>query len=348
MTSKELRLESEKNNSQRLIVRDLMEVPDLDILEGQDVIQGLSFEPKSLPPKYFYDQKGSQLFDQICQLPEYYPTRTETAILERYGSAIAQTTGPCEIVELGSGSATKTRILLNAYTAAAYPLRYTPVDVSSTALVESSQQLLKEYPTLSIEGLVSTYEPALKALPVKHLSARMIVFIGSTIGNLRPDECNNFLARISKTLQPDDYFLLGLDLQKEISILEAAYNDSQGITAAFNLNMLRHLNRRFEGDFDLDAFAHIAYYNKQDNQIEMYLESVEAQIVRLKRLGLTIGFERGDGAASPSENRILSEISRKFNLADMEKALSSHQLSVVETFTDERQWFGLLLCQRRP
>ncbi len=303
------------------------------------MIEGLSSQPKSLPPKYFYDSKGSQLFDQICRLPEYYLTRTETAILERVGSAISQITGPCEIAELGSGSATKTRLLLDAYEAADYPLRYIPVDVSGSALTESSKLLLQGYPTLSIYGLVSTYETALKALPPKSLPARMIAFIGSTIGNLRPDECGDLLARISGTLDPGDYFLLGLDLQKEISVLESAYNDSQGVTAAFNLNMLSHLNQRFEGDFKLNNFAHVAQYNKQDNQIEMYLSSLEAQTAWLNVLGLTVEFEEGD--------RILSEISRKFSLDEIKKTLSAHQLSVVQAFTDEKQWFGLLLCQRR-
>ena len=337
MTSNESRLELKKGESRRLIVRDLMEVAEFDVLAGQDVIEGLSSRPKSLPPKYFYDQKGSQLFDQICQLPEYYPTRIETAILKRCGSAIAQITGPCEIVELGSGSATKTRILLNAYEAVDYPLRYIPVDVSSSALSESSELLLQEYPTLSIYGLVSTYEPALKVLPAKQLPARMIVFIGSTIGNLRPSECSDFLAHISETLEPGDYFLLGLDLQKEISVLEAAYNDSQGITAAFNLNMLSHLNQQFEGDFESNNFAHIAQYNKSENQIEMYLKSLEAQTVWLKALGLTVEFEKGD--------RILSEISRKFDLKEMSHTLLDHQLNVLEAFTDDERWFGLLLCQ---
>lgn len=346
MTVNESRLELKKGDSRRLIVRDLMEAADPDVLMGQDVIEGLSSRPKSLPPKYFYDQRGSQLFDQICQLPEYYPTRTETAILKRCGSAIAQITGPCEIVELGSGSATKTRLLLNAYQAAGYPLRYIPVDVSSSALIESSDLLLQEYPALSIYGLVSTYEPALKALSAKQLPARMIAFIGSTIGNLRPNECNAFLADISQTLRPGGYFLLGLDLQKEISVLEAAYNDTQGVTAAFNLNMLSHLNQRFEGNFDLNNFAHVAQYNKQDNQIEMYLKSLKAQTVWLKALDFTVEFE-GDRAAAPAENRILSEISRKFSLDEMEETLSAHQLSVVEKFTDEKQWFGVLLCQRR-
>ena len=346
MTLKELGLELEKDKSQRLIICDLLEAGNSNALAGQDVIEGLSSLPKSVPPKYFYDLKGSQLFDRICQLPEYYLTRTETAILERVGSAIAQATGPCEIVELGSGSATKTRLLLSAYESANYPLRYIPVDVSGSALTESSKQLLQEYPTLSVYGLVSTYEPALKALPDKQLPARMVAFLGSTIGNLRPDECSDFLARISETLEPGDYFLLGLDLQKEISVLEAAYNDSQGVTAAFNLNMLGHLNQQFEGNFELNKFAHIAQYNKAENQIEMYLKSLEVQTVWLKALDLTVEFEKGNGVDSPSKDRILSEISRKFSREEMTHQLKSHQLNVLESFTDEKQWFGLLLCQR--
>ncbi|MEL7070239.1 MAG: L-histidine N(alpha)-methyltransferase [Cyanobacteria bacterium J06581_3] len=324
----------------RLVIRNLMSRSKSTDDTGQDVIAGLTAEPKSLPPKYFYDEKGSQLFEAICELPEYYPTRTETAILKAFSGAIAQKTGPCEIVELGSGSSTKTRILLDAYQAAHYPLRYLPVDVSDTMLSETANKLLHEYPRLSVHAFASTYEPALASLPDKQLPARMIGFIGSTIGNLRPAECAAFLDLISQTLEVGDYFLLGLDLQKESSILEAAYNDSQGITAAFNLNMLRHLNQRFEGDFDLNNFFHVAYYNKKENQIEMYLESKEIQTVRLVSLGLTVEFEKGD--------RILSEISRKFSLEGMARSLRKHKLNVIEQLTDEKQWFGLLLAQRTP
>ena len=305
---------------------------------GKDVIAGLLAKQKSLPPKYFYDQRGSELFEQICELPEYYPTRTETAILKEYSGAIAQKTGPCEIVELGSGSSTKSRILLDAYQALDYPLRYLPVDVSDTMLIESSKKLLKEYAEMSIGAIASTYEPALDALPPKQLPARMIAFIGSTIGNLQPDECEAFLEKISATLETGDYFLLGLDLQKEVSILEAAYNDAQSVTAAFNLNMLRHLNRQFKGNFNLNNFAHVALYNLQQNQIEMYLESLSAQTVRLETLDFTVEFEQGD--------RILSEISRKFSLEGMARSLSKHHLKVVNIFTDPHQWFGMMLCQK--
>ncbi|WP_038015430.1 L-histidine N(alpha)-methyltransferase [Synechococcus sp. PCC 7335] len=327
----------EQKDGQRVKIVNLLDSKDTGKL-GQDVVAGLCAHPRYLPPKYFYDERGSQLFEQICELPEYYPTRTETAILQTYGSAIAQATGPCEIVELGSGSSTKTRILLDAYQKASYPLRYLPVDVSDTMLRETADKLLQEYSGLSIYAISSTYESALKALPKKQFPARMIAFIGSTIGNLLPEECDRFLSRISETLEVSDYFLLGVDLQKEISVLESAYNDSQGITAAFNLNMLRHLNQKFEGNFDLSKFLHIAHYNKQANQIEMYLESMAAQTVRLETLELTVAFENGD--------RILSEISRKFDLEEMTRILASHQLNVIETFSDPRQWFGLLLCQR--
>ena len=335
---KESKLEAHPIEEKRLTISNLMEAISSMEKSGQDVVVGLSSNPKYLPPKYFYDEKGSRLFERICELPEYYPTRTETAILQVNGSAIAHATGPCEIVELGSGSSTKTRILLDAYQQASYPLRYLPIDVSDTMLTRTAKKLLQEYPHLSVHAIASTYESALQALPKKQLPARLIAFIGSTIGNLLLEECNQFLAHISNTLEAGDYFLLGVDLQKEIAVIEAAYNDSQGVTSAFNLNMLQHLNRRFEGNFDLEKFSHRACYNRKEKQIEMYLESATAQTVRLDALNITVPFEKGD--------RILSEISRKFDLAEITHTLASHRLNVIKTFTDQQQWFGLLLCQR--
>lgn len=321
--------------NERLTVLNLMEG---ETSSGEDVIAGLQSEPKSLPPKYFYDPLGSKLFEQICELPEYYLTRTETAILRQYAGAIATQTGPCEIIELGSGSSTKTRLLLDAYQAAGHPLRYLPVDVSDTMLTESAEQLLSEYPSLSIYALASTYELALDKLPSQELPARMVIFIGSTLGNFYPDERDALLNHVSNVLAPGDYFLLGLDLHKATDVLEAAYNDSEGVTAAFNLNMLRHLNWRFRSDFDVEQFAHVACYNEAEKQIEMYLESLAEQTVRLEALDLTVEFGKCD--------RILSEISRKFDLQEIRQTLLNHQLKTIETFTDEKQWFGLLLCQR--
>lgn len=307
-------------------------------IDGQDVIEGLTQVSKALPPKYFYDQQGSELFEQICHLPEYYLTRTETAILETYADSIVQLTGACELVELGSGSSTKTRILLNAYQAQNQPLSYIPIDVSGTMLEASAHKLLEEYAALNIHGLIGTYEPALKQLPTASLPTRMICFIGSTIGNLPPSDCQRFLAQVSAALKSGEFFLLGLDLHKDRSTLEAAYNDSESITAAFNLNMLSHLNWRFGGDFNLDNFAHVAFYNETQKQIEIYLESLQAQTITLKTLNLKAQFAKGE--------RLLSEISRKFELPQITTTLNHHSLEVVQTFTDPRQWFGLILARK--
>ncbi|MEO0457302.1 MAG: L-histidine N(alpha)-methyltransferase [Cyanobacteria bacterium P01_A01_bin.114] len=328
----------ETTPAERLHLDNLLDSEVANPTEGRDVLDGLTQTPKALPPKYFYDQRGSVLFEKICDLPEYYLTRTETAIFRQYSPEIVRLTGPCELAELGSGSATKTRILLDAYQAKGMPLRYIPIDVSDTMLKDSSQRLLEDYPGLKIHGLVSTYEPALNQLPPLTLPTRMLCFIGSTLGNLQPQECDRFLAQVSAALDPGQYFLLGLDLQKEKSLLEAAYNDSQGITAAFNLNMLAHLSWRFEGDFDLGNFAHVAFYNEEAHQIEIYLESLKAQTVHLKQLNLSVAFEKGE--------RLLSEISRKFNLSQMQENLAQHHLQVVHSFTDENEWFGLILCRR--
>ncbi len=332
------------DNSQRLQILDLIgTVSQNSIEEEQEVIAGLSSQPKHLPPKYFYDDRGSQLFEQICQLPEYYPTRTEVSILKENAGAITQITNhltnQCEIVELGSGSATKARILLDAYQATGHALRYIPIDVSKAALIESAQALLAEYPALSIQALAGTYERALENLPSPQFPQKLLCFLGSTIGNLSPTECSAFLNNIQAVLQPGDYFLLGLDLQKESSILEKAYNDSKGVTAKFNLNMLSHLNKKWEGNFNLDHFAHVAYYDPQQSQIEMHIESLKAQTVHLKKIAFSAHFAQGE--------RLRSEISRKFNLKDMAQLLKAHQLPVLKTFTDSNDWFGLLLCQRR-
>ncbi|MBD2330124.1 L-histidine N(alpha)-methyltransferase [Alkalinema sp. FACHB-956] len=307
--------------------------------EGQDVIQGLTQTPKTLPPRYFYDEQGSQLFEQICDLPEYYLTRTETTIFKTCADAIAAKTGACEIVELGSGSSTKTRLLLDAYEQAQLPLIYCPIDVSASILELSAQALIQDYSTLHIQGLVGTYELALQQLPPNPLPQRMICFIGSTLGNLNPQDCDHFLDRVTQALVPGDFFLLGVDLQKPISILEAAYNDRQGVTAEFNLNMLRHLNRRFDGNFDLSQFRHRAIYNPNLHQIEMHLESLVDQTVTLRSLDLTIAFSAGE--------TILSEISRKFNLTPLTQQLATKGLVALETWMDAQQWFGVMLCQYR-
>ncbi|MEH2263477.1 L-histidine N(alpha)-methyltransferase [Nostoc sp.] len=304
---------------------------------GSDVVKGLTQTPKSLPPSYFYDDGGSELFEQICDLPEYYLTRTETTILQQYAGEIAKITGPCELVELGSGSSTKTRILLDAYQNLGYSLHYLPIDVSAGMLETSAKQLLGDYPLLQVYALAGTYELALAQLLPTQLPSRMICFIGSSLGNLTPDECDVFFSEITEALQVGEYFLLGIDLQKPKHILEPAYNDSQGVTAAFNLNMLEHLNQRFDGNFDTTQFEHWAFYNQSEQQIEMHLRSLRSQIVELHALKLKVNFALGE--------TILTEISRKFDLYIIKQQLTAQGLSPLEVWTDPNQWFGLLLCQ---
>lgn len=305
--------------------------------DGEDIVKGLNQSPKSLPPKYFYDAKGSQLFEQICNLPEYYPTRTEAKILEKYSDQIAEITGIVQLVELGSGSSKKTRFLLDAYANLDQPWEYVPIDVSGDILKTTALELQKEYSSLYVTGLVGTYEQALNHLEPSFLPSRMLIFLGSTLGNFSPQQSDYFLTQIKNNLQSGDYFLLGIDLQKPHEILEAAYNDSQGITAAFNLNMLSHLNWRFQGNFNPNLFNHQAIYNQLENQIEMYLHCQKNHQVNLDKLNLEINFRK--------KEPILTEISRKFDLEIMKRELENNGLKPIQTWTDSQQWFGLILSQ---
>jgi L-histidine Nalpha-methyltransferase len=311
---------------------------------AKDVIEGLRANPKTLPAIYFYDDRGSELFEQICQLPEYYPTRTEAKILTESAKAIAKITGACEIVELGSGSSVKTRILLDAYRDCGLPLYYLPTDISGGILASSAAALIEDYPDLKVHALVGTYAQALAYLGSADVglvqrSQRMICFLGSSIGNFNPAEFSLFIGQVAQAMQPGEYFLLGVDLQKSAAILEPAYSDRQGITAAFNLNMLAHLNQKFNGDFDLQQFKHHAFYNLEENQIEMHLRSKIAQ-----RVTLQIGNENHHFSFLAGET-IQTEISRKFNLDQLCDQLAEVGLNKVEIWTDSNQWFGLILAQ---
>lgn len=331
------RVNSQENADKRLIIQYLDDAIEITTTAGSDVVKGLTQKTKTLPPRYFYDDRGSELFEQICELPEYYVTRTETSILQACADEIAQITGKCELVELGSGSSTKTRILLDAYQEQNLPLRYIPVDVSGGMLETTARQLLIEYPQLEVNALALPYELALQQLPALQLPTRMIAFIGSTLGNLNPQECEVFFSQITQALHQGEYFLLGIDLQKPKSIIEAAYNDSQGVTAAFNLNMLEHLNRLYEGNFDTTQFEHWAFYNETENQIEMHLRSLKSQSVELSALNLKVDFTAGE--------TIMTEISRKFDLKVIQQQLNVHNLVTRKVWTDTNNWFGLLLCQ---
>jgi L-histidine Nalpha-methyltransferase len=325
---------------------------DLSVDDGSEVIQGLSQTPKTLPCRYFYDDLGSALFEKICDLPEYYPTRTEQALLETYASEISALTGPSELVELGSGSSRKTRLILDAYSQVDDQLQYCPIDVSAGILKTTALDLLHQYPTLKLCGLAGTYEQALAQLPRTSPKNRMLIFLGSTLGNLNESECNDFLTLIQQALQPGEFFLLGVDLQKPISILEAAYNDAQGVTAAFNLNILTHLNRRFQGNFNLAQFEHWAFYRTNSksahspnlhhpntHRIEMHLRSLQTQTIALRDLDFEVSLQAGE--------TIRTEISRKFHLPTLTGVLEHHAIAPLHTWTDPNGWFALLLCQRQ-
>jgi dimethylhistidine N-methyltransferase len=309
--------------------------------DGADVVRGLGARPKTLPPKYFYDAQGSRLFDRITTLPEYYLTRTEQLILSDCARRLGGLVGPADLVELGSGSARKTRLVIDALleqTPLKTPLLYVPIDVSEAALEESAAGLAAAYPRLAVSGLVATYEVGLAALPPRLAPRRLMLFLGSTIGNLDGAENAAFFAAVAQALEPGDALLLGFDLAKTPGIIEAAYNDAQRVTAAFNLNMLRHLNRRFDGDFDLARFQHRAFFNAEASQIEMHLVSAGAQAVRLRKLGLTARFEPGE--------TIRTEISRKFRFADMAATVSRHGFALEERWSDSQEWFALALFRR--
>ncbi|HUC62845.1 MAG TPA: L-histidine N(alpha)-methyltransferase [Alphaproteobacteria bacterium] len=317
----------------------IVEAPGADADEEREIVRGLVQRPRRLPCRLFYDERGSRLFERICELPEYYLTRTEHALLAERAAEIAALAGPAHLVELGSGAATKTRLLIDAYRAHGGPLAYSAIDVSDSSLGVAAAALTARYPSLAVQGVVATYEAGLAALatrvPVE--GPRLVLFLGSTIGNLDPGETRQFLARVRATLAPGDGFLVGTDLEKDPAVIEAAYNDAEGVTAAFNLNILRHVNRRFRADFALDSFAHVAFYARDKRQIEMHLESRAAQRVALAALGLEIELEAGE--------RIETEISRKFELASFAAELAAHGFEVARQWTDAKAWFGLTLAR---
>jgi L-histidine N-alpha-methyltransferase len=317
------------------------EEPGPESEDGEEVRRGLAESQKRLPCRFFYDELGSQLFERICTLPEYYLTRTENALLEDVTAEIAARTGSCEIVELGSGSSLKTQHLLDAYARLDPALAYVAIDVSPTSLDLGASQLLERYAGLTLHAIVGTYETGLALLARARgedaPSPRLLVFLGSTIGNLTVGETDRFLRCARSTLRAGDWLLVGTDLEKDPRIIEAAYNDSRGVTAAFNLNILRHINRRFRADFDLERFAHRAFYNRQARQIEMHLVSLAAQEVKIAALGSAVPLAR--------DETIETEISRKFALAGFAKVLAERGFEPAAQWSDARGWFGLTLAR---
>lgn len=305
--------------------------------DGTDVVRGLSQQQKWLPSRFFYDARGSQLFDAICDLPEYYPTRTEESILLRHARDIALRTGPVDVVELGSGSARKTRLLLTAYSSFGHdaPLQYVPIDVSEDALRASAHDLLNNYRNLQINGFSGTYEQGLAALPPRMAARRMVIFLGSSLGNFHREGRATLFAQLADALSPGDFLLLGVDRHKEKDVLEPAYNDDQGVTAAFNLNMLRHLNRLYGGNFVLDQFRHCAFYNEAERRIEMHLTSQRPQTMRLDDLDVEAEFALGE--------TVRTEVSYKFELPSLINECRPHGFSFMGSWTDPKHWFAVTL-----
>ncbi|MEX0652501.1 MAG: L-histidine N(alpha)-methyltransferase [Phycisphaeraceae bacterium] len=298
-------------------------------------VAALKQSPRQLPCKFFYDRRGSQLFDRICELPEYYPTRTELAILRDHAGDMAARLGPrCLLIELGSGSSTKVRRLLDAMDD---PAGYVPTDISRRHLLDAARRIADAYPGLDVRPVCVDYsEPFDPPTPSAPVHRRVAYFPGSTIGNLHPDQARAFLARLAQMVRPGGGLLIGVDMRKESRVLERAYNDGQGVTAAFNLNLLHRINREAAGDFDVDAFAHRAVWNEAMSRIEMHL--VARRDVRVMLAGETFAFAAGES--------IRTECSYKHTLAGF-AALAAGAFEVVEVWTDPKQWFSVQYLEAR-
>jgi L-histidine Nalpha-methyltransferase len=304
---------------------------------ARDVRDGLEAEPKELAPKYFYDERGSQLFEQITELDEYYPTRAERAILaERSGEIVAAAGAPRSLVELGSGSAAKTRHLLSAMRDAGCLHTYVPVDISEEITHETAELLVLEYPGLAVHGLVCDFEHHLERIPDGD-GGRLIAFLGGTIGNLYPDARRDFLTRLASLMGPDDRLLLGTDLVKGRDRLEAAYDDAGGITAQFNKNVLSVLNRELGADFDLDAFEHVARYDAEQARMDIRLRSLVAQTIRLDALDIEVEFAAGE--------EMRTEISSKFTYELLTRVYEESGLALSGWFTGPDCDYALSLAR---
>ena len=301
-----------------------------------DARMGLSAPFKELPPKYFYDERGSILFEEITRLPEYYPTRAERAILDRHGEEVVAAAEPSTLMELGSGSALKTRRLLDAMRDAGSLEAYVPVDISEEITRHTAGQLVEEYPGLRVHGVICDYETHLERVPRE--PGGLIAFLGGTIGNFQPQIRRSFLARIASLMYPEDRFLLGTDLVKDRDRLEAAYNDSAGVTAEFNKNVLQVLNRELGADFDPAAFVHLAFWDELNSWIDIRLRSLARQTVTIPTLGMEVDFADGE--------EMRTEISAKFTRDQLEAAYRVVGLEMVDWWTDPDGLFALSLACR--
>ena len=308
---------------------------------ADDIRQGMTAVQKSIPPRYFYDNLGSSLFDAICNLPEYYVTRAETELLRRHSRDIATSAGRASrIIELGSGSARKTRLLLDELTEEGRALEYMPIDIDPHMLEKSGRELLADYPSLTVSAVCSDFTRPSRALAgVADDGRTLMLFLGSTIGNFQPREAGALLRDVHRVLKSGDGFLLGADLKKSPDILNAAYNDALGITAAFNLNLLQRINRELGGHFDLRAFNHHAFYDADQGRIEMHLVSLREQSVRVDALNLEVAF--GEGETIHTEN------SYKYDDEDLTQMAADSGFEIKGRWTDSQGWFAEVLLSPR-
>ncbi len=299
----------------------------------RDVVAGLTAVPKHLPPKWFYDERGCQLFDDITRLPEYYPTRCERSILEDRASEIAALSGADTLVELGSGTSEKTRLVLDALAAAGRLRRIVVFDVSEPTLRTAATTLAGGYPQAEVQAVVGDFEHHLGTIPTG--GRRLVAFLGGTIGNLAPKERAQFLSEVAALLAPGDGLLLGTDLVKDVHRLEAAYDDAGGVTAEFNRNVLRVVNRELGADFVPERFAHVARFDPDEEWVEMWLHSTEAQEVTVAGLGLQVGYDAGEA--------MRTEISAKFRRSGVEAELGDADLALARWWTDRDGDFAVSL-----
>jgi L-histidine N-alpha-methyltransferase len=302
-----------------------------------DVREGLGRRQKELPPKYFYDERGSELFEKITRLPEYYLTRSERSLLEEHARSLVAALRPRTLVELGAGSAAKTRILLDAMRDAGCAEQYVPVDVSEDFLAETARQLRTEYPALRVTPAVADISTSL-GLPDHLPRPVLFAFLGSTIGNFDAPSARALLGRIRRVMRPFDRLLLGADLRKKRRVVEAAYNDGRGVTAAFNRNILRVLNRELGSDFDVASFAHRAFYSAERHRIEMHLVSARDQVVHIPQVG--------DVRVTKGET-IRTEISCKYDRPGVRRLLRAANLRLEQWMTDDDR-FALAMALPRP
>ena len=305
---------------------------------SEEISSSLNRSSKFVNPKFFYDKKGSKLFEKICLLPEYYPTRTEISILENLKKNLPPfINDKFRIVELGSGSSVKIRLILDIFVKLQEELEYFPIDVSEI-LTESSEELLRDYSNLRITGIMDTYDGGLQFLKDYDETKNLILFLGSSFGNFSPDDGFEFLKKIYSTMKSNDLFLIGLDMVKDKSILESAYDDSQGITAEFNLNVLSRINDELDGDFNLQNFKHSITYNEKYNRIEMYLKSLVNQSVVLSKPNLVLNLKKNE--------LIHTEYSHKYQISQITDLFTQTGFEIKQMWFDEKKYFSLTLLSK--